>query len=163
MNQRLIAVAITLAPLFFLAAPALAWTGPGSSPPAGNTAPPINSSSISQSKAGPLFVGTGVSSSTAGLDVTGIAAVDSLLVGGNTTLGASSYINFGPSVGNSGYGIWDNGGTLMFRNSVDASWRSLQKIIFDYGSTGIGGSGSANYVPRWTAATTQGNSHFLSV
>ncbi len=40
-------------------------------------------------------------------------------VNGNIGLAASSYINFGATDGNTGYGIRDNAGTLEFKNSSE--------------------------------------------
>ena len=45
-------------------------------------------------------------------------------VNGNIGLAASSYINFGSTDGPSGYGIFDNAGTLQYKNS-GGSWTNL--------------------------------------
>lgn len=85
---------------------AIAWTGPMSAPPNGNVAAPINTGTANQVK-------------DAGL------SVDALAVFGNSILsGTSRYLNFGTTVGTSGYGIRDNAGTMEFKNSGGA-WAAL--------------------------------------
>jgi hypothetical protein len=81
-----------------------AWTGPTSTPPGGDVAAPINTSSTGQIKSG--------------------------------NLGVTGYLNFGSTLGSSGYGVWDNGGTLEFKNS-GGSWSTLQATIYNY----VGGGG----------------------
>ncbi len=88
---------------------ALAWTGPGASPPSGNVSAPINVGSVDQVK-------------NANIGVNGLA------VFGNSLLQTSSYLNWGVTAGTTGYGIWDNAGTLNFKNS-GGSWQSLQAIV----------------------------------
>lgn len=44
-------------------------------------------------------------------------------------LGVTGYLNFGSTLGDSGYGIWDDAGTLEFKNE-GGSWASLQSIIY---------------------------------
>jgi hypothetical protein len=66
---------------------------------------------------------------------------------GNVLHGASSYINFGSTSGTGGYGIFDNGGTLQYKNS-GGSWTNLSgssqwtttgsNIYYTTGSVGIG-------------------------
>jgi len=45
-------------------------------------------------------------------------------VAGNIGLSASGYINFGDTDGTSGYGFYDNGGTIQYKNS-GGSWANL--------------------------------------
>jgi hypothetical protein len=59
-------------------------------------------------------------------------------VAGNIGLDAGGYINWGDTDGTSGYGFWDNGGTIEYKNS-GGSWAAF-------------GSGSSN----WTLNTTDG-------
>jgi hypothetical protein len=71
-------------------------------------------------------------------------------VNGNIGLAASSYINFGATDGTSGYGIFDNGGTLQYKNS-GGSWTNLSggtqwtttgsNIYYSTGNVGIGLTG----------------------
>lgn len=100
----------------------LAWTGPTSPPPSGNVAAPLNVSSTDQIK-------------EAGL------GLDALAVFGNAILsGASRYLNFGDSAGESGYGIRYNAGTMEFKNST-GNWSrflpssGVQSINFADGTT----------------------------
>lgn len=88
---------------------ALAWTGPTSTAPNGNVAAPINVGATDQVKNGNL-------------------GVSGLAVFGNSILQANSYLNWGATVGSSGYGVRDNAGTLEFKNS-GGSWASLQATI----------------------------------
>ena len=83
-----------------------AWTpAPAGTPPASNAPAPINVSATLQIKSGPL-------------------SVNGLLVSGYTSLQASSYLNWGATVGTAGYGIRDNAGTLEFKNSA-GSWAGI--------------------------------------
>ena len=50
--------------------------------------------------------------------------MNGLAVFGNTILQGSSYLNFGATSGSAGYGIWDNAGTLSFKNS-GGTWTAL--------------------------------------
>ena len=107
--------------VFGLALPslALAWTAPTSTPPNGDTNAPVNVGGVMQLKNGTLGVN--------GLGVFG----NTILAGTNgdgTNNGVNSYLNFGATAGQSGYGIRDNNGTLEFRNS-SGSWGSLNRQI----------------------------------
>lgn len=130
---------IALALLLFAGA-AFAWTGPTGSAPSNNVAAPINVGSTDQVK-------------NAAIGVNGLA------VFGNSLLQASSYLNWGSTAGTSGYGIRDNSGTLEFKNT-GGSWQGLQTIVNNYItiSGSVTGSGSTNYVPKFTGASAIGNS-----
>lgn len=47
-----------------------------------------------------------------------------LYLGGQLLVGASQYVNFGTTTGETGYGLRDNGGTMQFKNSGGA-WTNL--------------------------------------
>jgi hypothetical protein len=83
------------------ASSAAAWTGPSAAPPGSNVSAPLNVGTTAQVKNGNI-------------------GVNGLAVFGNTLLQGSSYLNFGSTVGASGYGIWDNAGILNFKNSGGA-------------------------------------------
>lgn len=105
----------------FASAVVFAWTGPTSAPPSGNVAAPINVGATDQVK-------------NAGF------GVNSLAVFGNSILSGPSvtYLNFGSTVGATGYGIRDNVGTMEFKNN-NGAW------------TGIG---SASGGSQWTTSGT---------
>jgi hypothetical protein len=72
-----------------------------------------------------------------------------MIVFGNTLLGGgyypNAYLNFGSTGGTAGYGIWDNGGVLNFKNS-GGSWQSLQQVVAGLtGSSQWTTSGSSIY------------------
>lgn len=90
----------------FASAIAIAWTGPTASPPDGNITAPVNVGSTGQSKSGSLGVGYLASGSEISL------------------VGSSRYLNFGATIGETGYGIRDNAGTLEFKNS-GGSWATF--------------------------------------
>jgi hypothetical protein len=140
------ALAVALA-VFGFAGSALAWSGPTANPPGNNVATPLN-------------VGTSNQVKNAGLSVNALAVFGNTLLGG--IAGSNVFLNFGATPGSAGYGIWDNGGTLNFKNS-NGSWQSLQAIVSGLvGSNGVTGSGSTNYVPRWTGASSLGNASISS-
>ncbi len=98
--------------VFLVGTMARAWTGPPSSPPNANVAAPIN-------------VGSSLQEKTGGFYVSDLLESDTLAVYGNTILGGTSrYLNWGTTVGTTGYGIRDNGGTMEFKNS-GGSWTSF--------------------------------------
>ncbi|MFA5926334.1 MAG: LamG-like jellyroll fold domain-containing protein, partial [Parcubacteria group bacterium] len=81
-------------------------------------------------------VGIGTTSPLAALDLTGSAILR----------GSNNYLNFGSLTGTNGYGIFDNNGTLQFKNS-GGSW------------TNLGGAGSST----WSALTAPGTSLSLNM
>ena len=100
---------------------AVAWTAPTASPPGNNVSSPVNVGNVMQLKNGTLGVN--------GLGVFG----NTMLSGTNgdgTGNGVNSYLNFGATAGQSGYGIRDNNGTLEFRNS-SGSWGSLNTMLIN--------------------------------
>ena len=117
-----------LAALLFITASVIyAWTGPTAAPPNNNVAAPINVGAIDQIK-------------NAGI------GMNTLAVFGNAIISTvSGYLNFGDTVGASGYGFRDNAGTMEFRNS-GGQWRTftgalngtvgpVQSIAFTDGTT----------------------------
>ena len=113
--------------LTFSALIAAAWTGPTGSPPSNNVSAPINVGSTNQVKNG-------------NIGVNGISVFGNGLISGLGT-GVGGYLNFdytsgGTSgTGTNGYGIWDNQGTLEFKN-YGGSWATLQSTIYNLvGST----------------------------
>ena len=149
--MRPMQIALVLsAGILFSGITALAWTTPPASPPNSNVSAPLNVGSIVQTKTGPL------------------------LITNNLQLGAAggSYLNFGATAGNAGYGVADFSGILKFKNSGGV-WNDLSTIINNYltlgpvtsvkfadGTTqstaasggGISG-GSAGFVPKYSSAT----------
>ena len=103
------------ASLFFL------WPGQPPPPPlpGNNVASPINVSTTTQIKSGTLGVNA--------LGVFGNTILSGTNGDGNNN-GVNSYLNFGATAGQSGYGIRDNNGTLEFRNS-SGSWGSLNVTL----------------------------------
>ena len=111
----------------FLSSVASAWTGPTATAPGNNTSAPLNVSATAQVKNGNI-------------------GVNGLAVFGNTLLQGSSYLNFGSTAGTNGYGVWDNGGTLNFKNS-GGSWQTIQSIVSTLiGSAGLWTSGSGGTI-----------------
>ena len=102
--------------LIFSPVTAAAWTGPTGSAPNNNVSAPLNVGTATQDKSGTI-------------GVNGLAVFGNTLLGG--AVGSNSYLNFGTTAGTSGYGLWDNSGTLEFKNS-GGSWASLQSIIYNY-------------------------------
>src|SRR3989344_6046620 len=161
----------SLTALAFLAPIAVfAWTGPTATAPNGNVPAPINVGSSDQVK-------------NAGLGVNSLAVFGNILLSG-----VGNYLNFGSTAGTSGYGIRDNAGVLEFKNS-GGTWGSLQSIIYSFGAAGpagpagpqgpagpagatgatgpqgpagFAGSGTAGRIPRFTGATTLGDSSISS-
>jgi hypothetical protein len=130
--MRTFAIALTslIVGTVFASFVAFAWTGPTAAPPGNNVAAPINVGTVDQVK-------------NAGI------GMNSLAVFGNAILnGASRYLNFGSTVGSSGYGFRDNAGTMEFKNS-GGTWQSFQAFVCSLVScTGGGGGGGG------TASTT---------
>lgn len=110
-----------------------AWTAPTGAPPTANVSAPINVGNVNQVKSSNL-------------------AVNGLAVFGDTLLQASSYLNWGATAGTTGYGVRDNAGVMEIKNS-GGSWSPIGSS-----ASTLGGSGTATYVPKFTAATTLGNS-----
>lgn len=137
-----IAVGMTL----FALAPAVShgWTGPTQTAPNGNVAAPINVGTVDQVK-------------NANIGVNGIA-----IFGNGLLSGSNRYLNFGTTAGSGGYGIRDNAGTLEFKNT-GGSWQSIQALVSTLlgGGTGITGSGTAGYVPKFTGTHTVSNSQII--
>ena len=125
------ALCFFVASAFFFPLVVCAWTGPTATAPGNNTATPLNVSSVSQAKNGSL-------------GVNGLAVFGNTLLGGSA--GSNAYLNFGATAGSGGYGIFDNGGTLNFKNS-GGSWQSLQQIVtILVGSSGLWTSGSGGTI-----------------
>ena len=103
-----------------------AWSGPPSSPPNGNVAPPINVGATDQVKDGKIGVG-------------GLVVFGNSLFGGSAN--SNAYLNFGATSGSSGYGIRDNNGLIEFKNS-SSTWQSIQSILWTLcgGTCGNGSS-----------------------
>lgn len=73
---------------------------------------------------------------------------------GNFGISADSYLNWGTTRGISGYGLRDNSGVIECKNS-GGSWAPCA------GGSGVSGSGTATYIPKFTATGTVGNSVIL--
>ena len=98
---------------------AYAWTAPTAAPPGDNVSSPINVGSTPQLKNGTLGVN--------GLGVFGNTILNGIN-GDNNGNGVNSYLNFGATAGQNGYGIRDNNGTLEFKN-YSGSWGSLNVTL----------------------------------
>jgi hypothetical protein len=138
MHRRYALIAVGSALILFGAAVASAWTGPTQAFPNANTAAPVNVGTVDQVK-------------NAGL------SVNKFIVFGNTRLGgiagSNAYLNFGGTSGPSGYGIWDNAGTMEYKNSGGA-WTAFGASSLTgpylptyatWGSAGAGSGGAAIY------------------
>jgi len=138
MQVRSIALGILIGGVVFSAlSVVIAWTGPASAPPNGNVAAPINIGTTDQVKSGGI-------------------SVDALAVFGSAVLsGTSRYLNFGTTIGSTGYGFRDNVGMMEFKNS-GGTWASISSAAFtaiqNYFSTG-----SMNTIQqiRFSDGTTQ--------
>jgi hypothetical protein len=96
---------------------ALAWTNPSGLPTTSNIQSPIHTGSTAQTKNGSLGLG-------------------GLAVFGNTRVQQNRYINWGTTIGEPGYGLRSNAGTMEYKNEGDPAWTP-----FGSGS----GSGSQQY------------------
>jgi len=113
-----------------------AWAGPTATAPGNNVSAPINVGSTAQIKNGSL-------------------GVNSLAVYGNQILsGSGLYLNFGSTAGSGGYGIWDNAGTLEFKNS-GGSWNNFTNSVLNVlGAGAVTTLEFADGSTQTTAATT---------
>ena len=136
-----------------------AWTEPTAPPPGGNVAVPLNTGGDSQYKTGKLGASaTGVDPSygltvgSAGIKATGNSYFEGALTV-TTDITANDDIIFN--------------GELMPDGATCANNQILQKIGADNWDCvnmpggGITGSGTANYVSKWTAGTVLGNSQIF--
>lgn len=120
-----------------------AWVEPGTTPPGDNVAAPVNIGATTQYKSGALGIG--------GVFATDIDTFLALL-GGRVGIGTA---NPGAKLEVAGQ-IKITGGTpgadkvLTSDASGLAAWKTP--------ATGVGGSGTANYLSKWTTGTTLGNS-----
>jgi hypothetical protein len=122
---------------FFILTIGLAWTEPTAAPPGGNVSAPLNVGPTGQVKSGGLMLNTG------GAPIGLIVAQGKVGIG-TTTPGAKldvvgGYIrsNIGFCIGGSCITSWPTGGG---------------------GGGGISGSGTTNYIAKWTDSTSLGNS-----
>lgn len=139
-----------------------AWTGPGTTPPSGNVAAPLNTSSTAQSKAGGLLLNTGgatngliVQTGNVGIGGTPGYKLDVFgQVNAQSTSGTGGYISSGNygGTGSAAYfpqGIWANGsnewiyGTIytngaIFDNANRWSINPAGNTWFSGGNVGIG-------------------------
>jgi hypothetical protein len=115
----------------FFSLVASAWSGPTATAPGSNVAAPLNISSVNQTKNG-------------NIGVNGLAVFGNTLLGGSA--GSNAYLNFGATAGSGGYGIWDSGGVLNFKNS-GGSWQTIQQTVATLvGSAGLWTSGSGGAI-----------------
>ena len=174
---------VTLA--LFAAAPISAWTGPTASPPSGNVAAPVNVGSTGQVKQGDLGIlgnlGVGTPSPAVKLDLTG----GNLIV--RSTWGSSDNVQInGNQMWNTAAGLplilqWSNTtgavqvggqsgatnalnvyGGIWSRDSVTSARYCIGTSCITSWPTGVGGSGTAGKIPRFTSATALGNSSISS-
>ncbi|MBU1046033.1 hypothetical protein KJ616_02850 [Patescibacteria group bacterium] len=137
-----------------------AWTEPTTAPPGGNVAVPLNTGSDSQYKVGKLGAFTsgidpsyGLTIGSSGIKATGNSYFEGALTA-TTDITANDDIVFN--------------GELMPDGATCSNNQILQKIGADNwdcvnmpsGGT-LSGSGTANYISKWTAGTTLGNSQIF--
>jgi hypothetical protein len=142
--------------LFVTAFYIFAWTEPTTTPPGGNVAVPINTSSDSQYKTGKLGASTTGVDANYGLTIgsNGIKVTGNSYFEGNVTVASGNDIVFA--------------GELMPDGATCANNQILQKIGADNwdcvnmpsGGT-LSGSGTINYISKWTAGTALGNSQIF--
>jgi len=136
-----------------------AWTEPTAPPPGGNVAVPLNTGGDSQYKTGKLGASAagvdpsyGLTVGSAGIKATGNSYFEGALTV-TTDITANDDIIFN--------------GELMPDGATCANNQILQKIGADNWDCvnmpggGITGSGTANYVSKWTAGTVLGNSQIF--
>lgn len=84
-------------------------------------------------------------------NVSGLDAIQPVGIDGYDLLikGTNKYINFNTSVGSSGYGFRDSGGTMQFKNS-GGSWT-------DVGTGGGGGGGGTTLTAETPSETPDGS------
>lgn len=123
-----------------------AWTGPTSTPPNANADAPLNIGSTSQTKLGAL--------GAYGLFLTGTSP---------------QYINFSSTLGSTGFGLRNNGGTIEYKNS-GGSWSTLgssqwttsgSNIYYNTGDVRIGSTDSPEEKLHVTGNILQDNSNTL--
>ena len=133
---------------FALGCVILAWTNPTTQAPNNNVEAPINVSSNDQSKTGSVSFGTGlnywISKDGDSFVLKNNAGTEKLILGqdGNTTFNGQIII----SGGNPG-----NGKILTSDANGLATWQTSA-------ASGLGGSGTASYIPKFVTGTTLGNS-----
>jgi hypothetical protein len=149
-----------------------AWTDPTESPPNGNLPAPINVGRLGQTKTGGLILNTG------GAKYGLIVATGSVGIGvtePSEKLDVNGYVKgTGLCIGNDCRTAWPSGGgsgitsingqtgpaiTLSAGSGVTISTPSANNIqISATGSGGVGGSGTTNYISKWTSSSSLGNS-----
>jgi hypothetical protein len=88
------------------------------------------------------------------------------------TLGLSNRINLkvnisdtssmlSPYIRAAGYGLTKSGQSLLVDTAAIATRARVQKAVDSLGSGKTNGSGTTNYIPKWTAANTLGNSQIF--
>ena len=120
----------------------LAWTEPSQAPTGGNAPAPLNVSSASQYKSGALGIG--------GL----LRGYSNAIFDGNVGIGTASPSQKLHVAGNARITGLANCNTI----DTDASGNLACGTDETGGTGGVTGSGIANYVSKWTAGTTLGNS-----
>jgi len=150
-----------LAMSFLVGYLAFAWTDPTASPPGGNVSAPLNVGNVAQTKTGSLRLG-------------------GLMVDGSALLGLTAGYNVGIGTPSPGYklditgdvrwtGTLQGGSVPWARLTSFPSDCPLGQYVYGVGGTlkcsapaggtgGIGGSGTTNYVAKFIAGTTIGNS-----
>lgn len=126
------------------------WTGPTATPPGGNVSAPINVGTTAQYKSGALSIGgllqapqiqltTGAATGKVlTSDASGLASWQTGGTGGVSQIIAGTNITISPAGGTGAVTINSTGG-----------------------GGGLTGSGSTNYVSKWTGATSLGNSSVI--
>ena len=99
---------------------AVAWTAPSANPPGANVSSPVNVGNVTQIKNGTLGVND--------LGVFGNTLLNGVN-GDGTGNGVNTYLNFGATTGQNGYGVRDNAGILEFKNN-GGSWATIQSTVF---------------------------------
>ncbi len=156
-------LAISLSLAYF----ASAWTEPTAAPPIGNVSTPLNIGSTGQSKVGGLILNTG--GAPTGLTVQSGAvnlpanSIDSSEVSFNyadssSKGGAATTANSVPWSGVSSKPSYNCGAANQGLKSIDLNSGAVSCETDDIGGGGVTGSGTANYISKWTGGTSLGNS-----
>ena len=144
-----------------------AWTGPTGTPPNNNVAAPINIGVTAQTKTGRLELQNGlmihgpgtasslITSTSSGISIdannSGTGDVFVYETGLYMGSGKNIYLNNSDVYVNGSRGV---NGQVLTETASGAQWQDVT------GGT-IGGSGTASYIPKWTASSTLGNSQIF--
>lgn len=143
-----------------------AWTEPGSAPPNGNVAAPINASGITQTKAGTFQSGLDIVATRYLRTTTGVV-IDSRDDSANGIWQwyspTADRVSLWRTSAGDRMNVYSDGHAVLGRSTNDAD-SATTIVTKDYllskigTGGGVGGAGTTNVIPVWTAASTLGNS-----